>query len=539
MYNLIIVDDETEIRNGLRHKMDWTSLGFQIVGEASNGREAIELLEQGDIHLMITDIRMPIMDGMALLNEQKIRFPNVKTIILSGYDDFSYAKIAIQSGAKDYLLKPVIRKELIEMILIVCEELDREHHDLLIQDSLKWKLHQNNSLLQEHLMFELISEEGTEGTGLRERIHEMQLDEVLSEKGDIRIICVEMRLPHDRLGDGQGQIELMRSAYRMLCREMAQEYSSSVIVFHDWNHPNMMHFAVNYQDNHLGKAELQKFIVLLQSNIQKYLKVETIIAVGHAVRGLIYVKDAYISSLLVWSQNNLGVQSEIIWSVSLADLEVGFNLESEKKLTLLIESHDIEGINNSLRKLLTTDQYTLRALSQFVVKVYLLFDGIAKRNGINIPHIQQFFVLIPDVVRRFNSVEQVLENLGGIASELIHLLKTTRATGGANIVESIRQYIDRNYANEIGLSMLADRFYINPTYLSELFKKHVGQTFSEYVIKVRIVKTEKLLHDPSLRLSDIAELVGFSNASYLSSVFKKYYGKSPNDYRSTLSSLTT
>jgi two-component system response regulator YesN len=310
-------------------------------------------------------------------------------------------------------------------------------------------------------------------------------------------------------------------------------------VFHDWNHPNMMHFAVNYQDNGTGNDELQSFILLLQTNIQKFLKVKTIIAVGHSVRGLSKVKHAYISSLLVWSQNSLGPLSEIIWHAKkYTEKEVEYSLESEKKLTLLIENHDIEGVSNLLRKLLTAEQYTLKALSQFVLKVYLLIDGIAKRNGIRSPQIQRFFMMIPDIIRRFNSVEQVLDNLTEMASELICLLKTTKVTGGASIVETIRQYIDQNYANEIGLAMLADRFYINPTYLSELFKKHVGQTFSEYVIQVRITKTEKLLHDTSLRLSDIAELVGFSNASYLSSVFKKHYGLSPNDYRSTLPSQT-
>jgi two-component system response regulator YesN len=185
LYNLIIVDDETEIRNSLRHKMNWLDLGFQIAGEASNGKEALELLEQGDIHLMITDIRMPVMDGLALLNEQKIHFPKVRTIILSGYDDFSYVRIALQNGAKDYLLKPVVRKELSEMLLTLREELDLEQQDLFKIDRLKWKLYQNNTLLQEHLMLELISEEGVSGSGLKERIYDMQLEGILSDQDSV------------------------------------------------------------------------------------------------------------------------------------------------------------------------------------------------------------------------------------------------------------------------------------------------------------------------------------------------------------------
>lgn len=111
MYNVLIVDDEKEIRNGLKLKIEWEKLGFHVQGEASNGIEALELLRSQPFHLLITDIRMPFMDGLTLLQNCALEFPHLKTIILSGHDDFSYLKSAIQFRARDYLLKPIVRRD--------------------------------------------------------------------------------------------------------------------------------------------------------------------------------------------------------------------------------------------------------------------------------------------------------------------------------------------------------------------------------------------------------------------------------------------
>ena len=116
MMKVIITDDEIQIRKGLRMKVDWEEEGFQIAGEASNGKEALELLRNMDIDLVITDMRMPIMDGIELAKRCQQEFPTVKVIVLSGYSDFEYVRGSMKEGVKDYLLKPVAPDELVEAL---------------------------------------------------------------------------------------------------------------------------------------------------------------------------------------------------------------------------------------------------------------------------------------------------------------------------------------------------------------------------------------------------------------------------------------
>lgn len=533
--NLIIVDDEEEIRTGLHYKLDWERLGYQIVGEAANGLEALELLENTEVHVMITDIRMPVMDGMALLNEQKQRFPQVRTIVLSGYDDFAYAKTALQCGARDYLLKPVGRKELSQLLALLYQEIKQERDTQSEREQLTWNYKKHSEMLQEHFVLELIAGQYTGDHDLKQRISEQELTFMFSEQTALRFICVQMKLTKERLAEGQGQIELLQSAFYMMCKELALKEEDHILAFRNWSDPGKMHFAVNYsEEDPQEQANLRLFLRSLDDNLRRYLRLATVIAVGRQVRGLDHIKEAYISSLLVWSGED-DSRSEVVWVDETTEQdEIGFGSELRQKLMIMLESSDVSGVQSMLDGLLQSRLYSIRSLSSFVGKVYFTYDETAQRNGVSFPIMREQFPNIPELLQEFQSLKQIVEHLVDMAERLTVLLTAAKSASGERTVEAIRQYIDQNYAADIGLSILAERFYINPSYLSELFKRHVGQTFSDYVLNVRITKAKQHLHDPSLRLADIAELVGFSSASYLSNVFKKVYGQSPNDYRQAI-----
>ena len=129
MYRVMIVDDEIGVRESLKAKINWNSLGFQIAAEASNGQEALSYMQQQKFDVVITDIQMPVMNGVQFFNECSSRYLNTKIIVLSGYSDFEYTKAAIKAGIVDYLIKPVARKELLELLTRIKEELDREKQE--------------------------------------------------------------------------------------------------------------------------------------------------------------------------------------------------------------------------------------------------------------------------------------------------------------------------------------------------------------------------------------------------------------------------
>jgi len=532
MYNIVIVDDETEIRNGIKLKVDWNELGFRIAGEASNGREALELIERSEVDVLITDIRMPFMDGLALLEQCAVRYPRIKTVILSGYDDFSYTRTAIQLKASDYLLKPVVRRELIELMNRLRGELDRERMEARQKEAMEWNWKRNLPLLQEQLLLELIHGDTEFPAVSREHMAECGLEDILRPGQPIQFVCVEMRIPYGRLGDRQDQQDLLKTAFQMFCRDFAQASAERCAVFHDWRHRYMMHFVLKRGAVEHADERVREFVHSLSRDIRRFLRVESVAGVGEPVPGPAKLRDGYISALHSWSRGKVGAQSQIVWPDSGDNDFIELTNETEKKMLHAIRHADGNMFEETVRAALGEGKgYSVRAMSHFFVKVLALLDSAAKMSGLDAHDVGEFVWRHSGQIEEVRSEEDIVGRLAHIAGAVMERIERMKPAGGSQIIDAVQRFIDRNYAEEINLGQLAERFYLNPTYLSELFKKTTGSTFSEYLTGVRMAKAAELLERSGLRVADVAELTGFSNASYFSSAFKKYFGVSPNDYR--------
>jgi two-component system response regulator YesN len=540
MYRVLLVDDELEIRNGLKLKINWAALQFVIAGEAQDGREALALLAQESYDLILTDIRMPIMSGLELLKQCAEYYPQSKVIVLSGHDDFHYVKAALQCGAKDYLLKPVVRSELTQILDKLREELDIQKQELSEKSSVQHQLQQSNYTLQEQLLLEWISN-GDEDRDLtlRSETERLGMDKVLNDSSVLRFISVEFRLPEGRLGDQQEKYGLFRMAFQLVCRETTQDplCNNTVYAFYHRSYPQMMNFMISTQSDVENDRITQSFSRLIEAHIHRYLRVESVIGIGEQVQGVKGIRKGFLSALLAWSQSQSGAVSQIISSDSSADTFAELFPEVEKRLLLALDNGDIQLFSRTLETVVQAGRYPLQGVASFVLRVILLLDQTARKYNLDIPETQDW--MFSEMVWKLHTESSAILYLSRIATQVIEGIKLTCISGGVEVVNAIRKHIDDSYMNELSLSMLADRFHINSTYLSELFKKQNGTTFSDYVTQVRIQHAIELLRDPHMRLSDIAELVGFANASYLSSVFKKQFGISPNEYRNHPNPLPT
>ncbi|QJD87130.1 response regulator transcription factor [Cohnella herbarum] len=533
MYRVLLVDDEIEIRSGLKLKIDWAGHRFEVSGEAQDGREALALLEQHRYDLVLTDIRMPIMSGLELLKQCAENYPRVKVIVLSGYDDFHFVKAALQCGARDYLLKPVVRSELTSILAKLREELDSEREAESRHDTVQHQLSESRTILREQLLMEWIGNDEEERVPeLKREAGRLAMDPWMEDDLNMQFINVEYRVPEGRFEQHPEGGGLFRLAFQLLCRETAQqfEWKDSVFAFYYRGYPQMMHFLVSAPD--LGEGELRKEALgkQIQSHIHRYLRVEAVVGIGEPFLGASSIRQGFLSAMLAWSQSQSGVVSQIVSSEPSPETFAEIFPDVEKRLSLALENADLESFSGTVEAVVLAGRYPLQGVASFVLRVILLLDQAARRHRLVIPETQEW--MFPDTAwHQHRNGASALPYLTGIASQVIEGIRSTRVSGGVSAVEAIRRYIEQSYMNELSLTLLADRFHLNATYLSELFKKQTGTTFSDYLTQVRIGKAAELLRDPQMRLSDIAELVGFANASYLSSVFKKHYGVSPNDYR--------
>jgi two-component system response regulator YesN len=531
VYRVMLVDDEAGVRNSIKAKIDWHAAGFHIDSEASNGAEALQLLGERPLpDVIITDIRMPQTDGIALIKACKETYPGLRMFVLSGYSDFEYMKAAIQLGVKDYLLKPVVRGELTALLAKLAEELEEDRNREREQDQEQMKHHQLLQMMQEQLIWQLVKDEWFSVPAVKERLQQLQLSVLAEDHLHAQFVTVEMRIPRGRLDDWNERKDLLHLAFRMICRETAEKWGD-IYPFHEVSHPTMIHFLIHLEEPRRPRSFVESFVRELKRNIGSFLRVESVIGIGEPINGLRQLKDGYASSMLAWSLSTVHTDKADPGR-NMLEMMHAFTPEAERKLMQSIENVDVPVFTKQLQAIFAADQDTPMFVFTFLtLRMILLFNAVAKKFELGDPSLQTYLWNCQMTVRDYSSREQVLEQLHGMAKLVMERVRQTRFSSGRQMIEAIRNYVDENYCYELTLSSLADMFHLNETYLSGLFKQQIGATFSDYVTRLRLNKAAALLQENELKVTDIATLVGYSSSSYFSTAFKKWYGKGPKEYR--------
>ncbi|KIL38013.1 hypothetical protein SD70_29195 [Gordoniibacillus kamchatkensis] len=505
---VMIVDDVAEIRTGLRLKLDWPKLGFEICSEAANGKQALSVLEQHTANVIISDIRMPVMDGLELLKQCSVQFPSVKTIVFSGYDDFPYIQTALRCGAKDYLLKPILAGDLQSALIKIKKELDAE---------------------QERELAAFLQKDGD--------LHEAAkfpplpgLQDWLAGNAEVQFATVEMRVPPHRLERDASRPELLRLAFQLLTREIASRYSEYVIAFHAHNWPNMMHFIIRLD----GRLETARdFAEDIRRHVNDVLNVEAAIGVGVPVFGLEQWRAGFESGLLAWTRSSMDISSQVVHLGLDAADHHSFDM-THKQLESALEHVNEEQLLHLIDQMFRADKHaTIQSYSFDVIRLCLFLDSVAKQHEIQDADIVTKIWKCTNAAWDYESRTKIVDQITAVALHISACLKEEKSKGGQEAVAAIQKYIQTHYAEEVSLTSIAGQFHYNIAYLSDLFKKQTGVTFSDYILNVRMEHARHLLQQSGFNLTDIAHMTGFSNASYFSHVFKSVHGVSPNAYRNS------
>jgi len=565
MYRLLIVDDEPEIRSGLRLKIDADKLGLELGGEASNGIEALDKLEEEPFDIVVTDMNMPVMDGVSFLQECRERYPDIRVVVITGYEDFQYARAALRHHASDYLLKPVARDELSAVLSKVIAEMDAERKKREQEAKDRWELTQYYKEMKEHFLLRLVKGDldreqtaadlarkfGFDGwaerdvrfltVGLRERAEAAPSAfgrAAGEEAGAEEPASGAAASPADAAGAAGGDAEAagrsaadgqaarvpdeFRLPFEQICRKRASASGAACVAFRDPSYPGLMHFVA-------GESEdwLKAFALDLRAQVRAVLGFELASGIGRSVAGLRQWKEGYLSALLAWNLSESGAGGEERRSAAGQELT---EEESEVARRYLAKG-ETESFGRAARQLLREAYSASPArFVKVIFQLYLLLESQAAELRIPLDHAEQLW-LRPEMALALNSVDKAAAFLGGIAEKIGKQRRAEADEGDHSLIETARKFIDDNYMSDLNLTQIAERFNYNPSYFSEMFKNKVGKTFIQYLTDVRMSQAVRLLESTQLSLWDIAELTGFGSASYFSSKFKRTYGMSPSDYR--------
>ncbi len=536
MYRMMIVDDKDDIIQGIRSMGRWPEIGVEITGWANNGEEALAVMEENKPQIVITDIKMPVMDGLQLTQSIKKRYPEIKVIILSGYDEFQYAQQALKLGAEEYLLKPIRIHQLQEVILRVIHKLKDEKLKQEEETKVLERLAQSLPLLRDKFLQRLLEEPGS--LNEEEVCQRLNFLEVDLYPEYLAVLAVEIDHYNGVIDpNSYRQMELLGQNLIQLKAEFHREAGKSII-FTDKK--ERFGWIVSVPGlNHL--PETNQTVFALAENIsilaQEKAKVTVSIGIGRFYAGFLQLFHSYQEAVEALSHKFLLGANQIIHIDDvLPDPKLHFHypLELERELLVSLKAGTRqEGMHLLDSYFEVLDQYAV--CSPKLIKKYLtgLVASISRiLLEMNIDELQltggEEDLLTQ--ITQLDTLEKTKPWLGKLIEGIYLVSSCEKKHKTQTKMEKAKGYIGEHMADEISLHAVANFIDLSPNYFTTLFKEYTGETFMDYVIRVRIDKAKELLTTGQFKVYEVANTVGYSDARYFSEIFKKWVGMAPAEY---------
>ena len=533
MYNVLLVDDEPLILEGLGELIKWEEYGLEIVGKALNGLEALTILEKTKIHILVTDVKMPKMNGLELIQHVKEHSPETKCIVLSGYNDFEYVRSAAVLGIENYLLKPVNEKELIPTLENAVSRLDNELYK-------KMESQEGIRLLRDNILLRWVSGD-IDAKDLRERAAMLGLD-IGSEQFLIVVVKILNEDSHfDSRMDSHvnsSDVDKLRShvqfAVNNMCNLLVSE-SGIGSSFYDLNG----HIVILFQGNpsQLIQENIQKTLTEFVRNTTTLLKTNVFVSVGTHENDYQNLYKSYNQARknqdyrLVLPENAILFHEDARMQSQKREKE--FMLDF-KRLNAALTKKDKTSSLQCIEEILKVNKaHFLKTPSGLHdVGTALLMDivGTFKLLNMSVSGTLDSQRNLTSRIRRIGNYEELMTWIVEILSLCFDSLDVEEHRK-SSVVKKVLEYVTANYADDINLKTVAAKFYMNPFYLGQLFNKEAGMNFNNLLNEVRIEKAKELLLKGTLKANEIAVKVGYSNPNYFLTVFKKITGMSPSEYK--------
>ncbi len=531
MYKIMVVDDELIIRRGIINALqDWEG-GFVVVGEAENGKEALELLPDLLPEVMITDICMPTLNGLELIETAKTINPDIKIIILSGYDDFEYAQKALRLGVAEYILKPVHSEQLLTILERFQVELDQRFRFLEDLINLKRQLKVSQPLLREWFFHSLLA-----GKMTPEELEQKLQDLSLPLTGCLfGVALIRMKNLEQIRAANAGVLGFVQSLLVEVIETIFPQWIQAYPCF--WGEDKLaVIFSLPTFDRQNVFMELNQNLKRVMLTVQKQLPIDIYAALGGLVDELIAVCHSYTQAEEAMQFSLLKDRGGVVNYEDIhlhADAPSARPLELERQLLLQVRLGEDDQISQSVRGLLDDCQQDPVRIKLYVFEITLLLvRTVAETNGNGMGWSRDLNGDPYKLVHQCESKSDLELFLSDFALGCSHEIQKTRQGKKYSIIEKVKEIIEGSFArSEFSLDDVAGRLFISPNYLRSLFKQQVGESFVEYLTRRRMEQARILLDDITLKVHQIAETVGYDDQHYFSICFKKYYGLTPSDYR--------
>ena len=518
-YTILLVDDEEEVIQAIIRKINWEELGFSVVGYADNGIKALEMIEESQPDVVMTDIKMPYMDGMELCSHIRREYPAMKIVLFTGFDEFEYAKEAVHLEVEEYILKPVNSVELINIFTKLKIKLDQEISERRSMEKLEHYYTESLPLLQANFCSTLI-----EG-----RIHEDELQKYLSDyqislPGPL-YCCLVIHMSSSQIPENMNSLFLAASVQKQAEDRLGKRWKAKCFPYLG----NSVLFAQINNENEIAE---------LTDDCDRMMGTVVTVGIGQVCSQILDLAQSYNAAREAVSYRAVYGASRAINIKEIAPKESGepcFTNDMEllnlfKKIRLNSEEEIVEAVDQyiesisfplkSLQQHHVVIMELVTALFRFSVNNDIAAEGVGGDIGILYGKLLE---LEPDALRKW---------LTDISLCFSENLVTARSRSTQSFVSKAKEHVRSQYADvQLSLAQICERLGVSNSYFSTVFKKETGKSFVSYVTDYRMEQAARLLIETNEKSYVIAQKVGYTDPNYFSYVFKRKFGVSPSKYR--------
>lgn len=533
---VFLVEDEMVIRRGIKNSIDWEKEGYIFCGEASDGELAYPMIIKEKTDILITDIRMPFMDGLELCKLVKKELPNIKILILSGYDEFDYAKEAIRLGVTEYLLKPISSGKLLEALNGVSESIRREKEDKDLVRKYMEEMRENTEHEKQKFFEQMIAGNLSMADALETgKKYEMNLSAGMYNLLLFRFtLGKENRKSGELLGEAEYAIEKLTERL-----EYVFEFQRGV---EGWA---FLLMADNEEQMSERVKELSKDLEEIMKN---YSTIAYFGGIGQPVARLRELEESFreaeraLAARFTMELNRIISVEDIRMAQNvdtLDDIEITSFGEIEKTRTML-EKFLNNGAEDEIDEFVDVyiNELPEENLKSVLMRQYIIMDAYIvmmsfceKIEGIE-GEMQAQSEELKNSMKTIQTLEEIKNYIRMLLKKIIGVRDTISGRRYSDIIEIAKDQIRKTYmSDEISLNTIAAEVGMSPSYFSSIFSKEMGKTFVEYLTEIRMDRAKELLMCSSMKTSEIGYEVGYKDPHYFSYIFKKTQNCTPKEFR--------
>lgn len=540
MHQLLIVDDQIDLADDLAHMLPWHEVGIAKVYKAYSAQEALEIVQAQPIDIVITDIRMPGMTGLELIERIRSSWKNIKCILLSGYSDFEYAQTALQHQANNYLLKPADDEQLLEAVRKAAREIEEQWGNISSKEKALASLKAHLPVLRNHLLQDLLNNRKYTEEAISEQLALLEIP----FKVGMSVLMLFLRMEGQFYQYDSSDTALMEFAVTNMANEIFADD------FHLWStkdpHDYLVFLIQPKEGKELGKHistdEIERKISQLQHYVKLYLK-GTISAFLH-------------------QEGRFPVDLGVMYDTALHHFLQ--RIGGDRELLITYSGDENRGKANSIRQLyeppLLTHLLEAGQWEMAAAKLNSIFDELEQHWGESHEHIlETYFTIISmfshsvhknkrwlvDIMEdkfdhlvngiHFHTVQQLREWTFHILRRYEEEMASKQINTRKDLVKQVQEYVS-SHLEQASLQTIASHVYLNPSYLSKVYKMETGEGISEFIFRLKMERAEYLLQSTNDKIYEIAQRLGYQKTSYFIKVFKDKYGLTPQEYRDKTSS---